>query len=198
MSEQRGYKLKKRALGQEETRRRIVEAVVSLHEEVGPARTTVVDIADRAGVSRPTVYSHFPDEGRLMTACSNHWLADNPLPDPAAWERIADPHERLRVALVELYSYYAPRERMLANVLRDSRLSPVVFEAVERNFGRYWEAVVSALATGWDRRRGGRRKLLAALQLALDFHTWQTLTKRGRLTEKDAVELMATLVESAQ
>jgi len=66
----RGYRLKERAQQQAETRRRIVEAVVALHEEVGPARTTVVEIADRAQVSRPTVYTHFPDERLLMTACS--------------------------------------------------------------------------------------------------------------------------------
>ena len=70
---QREYTLKKRAQKQAETRVRIVEAVVALHEEVGPARTTVVEIADRAKVSRPTVYSHFPDEQSLIAACSRHW-----------------------------------------------------------------------------------------------------------------------------
>src|SRR5712691_328249 len=89
MANRRRYELKQRARRQEQTRKRIIEAVTELHEEVGPARTTVVEIADRAGVSRPTVYDHFPDEGSLIHACAGHWLAANPLPDPAAWARIA-------------------------------------------------------------------------------------------------------------
>ena len=44
-----------------DTRLRIVEAMVELHEEIGPVATTVTAIAERAGVQRLTVYRHFPD-----------------------------------------------------------------------------------------------------------------------------------------
>jgi AcrR family transcriptional regulator len=194
---QRQYRLNKRAERQAETRGRIVEAVVSLHEEVGPARTTVVEIADRAQVSRPTVYNHFPDEQSLITACSAHWSLANPRPDIATWKQIADPRERLRVALEELYAYYVPRERMLSNLLRDSALVPSVSRELERTVGPYVQAAAEILATGWEDRKRDRRKPLAALRLALDFHTWQTLTRRAGLTDKEAVELMAALVEAA-
>jgi AcrR family transcriptional regulator len=194
---QREYRLNKRARRQAETRTRIVEAVVALHEEVGPARTTIVEIADRARVSRPTVYSHFPDEESLITACSGHWSLANPRPDPDAWRQIADPRKRLRVALGELYAYYTPRERMLANIIRDSTLMPSIAQALERSFGPYLESTTEILAAGWDDRKREHRKLLAALGLALDFHTWQSLTSRGGLTGEEAVELMAGLVEAA-
>lgn len=46
----RTYTLKRRAEGQADTRRRIVEAAIDLHGTVGPARTTVSMIAERAGV----------------------------------------------------------------------------------------------------------------------------------------------------
>lgn len=193
---QRQYRLNKRAERQAETRGRIVEAVVALHEEVGPARTTVVEIADRAQVSRPTVYNHFPDEQSLITACSAHWSLANPRPDIAVWKQIADPRERLRVALEELYAYYGPRERMLSNLLRDSALVPSVSRELERTVGPYVQAAAEILATGWEDRRRDLRKPLAALRLALDFHTWQTLTRRAGLTDEEAVELMAALVEA--
>jgi hypothetical protein len=35
---------------------------------------------------------------------------------------------------------------------------------------------------------------LAVLKLALQFHTWQTLTKSGGLTNNEAAALMAELV----
>src|SRR5215218_8885872 len=66
----RKYQLKKRAERQEETRRRIVEATVDLHQTVGPARSSVSAIAERAGVQRHTYYRHFPDERSLYLACS--------------------------------------------------------------------------------------------------------------------------------
>ena len=100
----RAYRKRRRAEQEEETRLRITEAAVDLHGSVGPARTTVSAIAERAGVQRATVYRHFPDEEALFAACSSHWAALNPPPDPAAWAEIADPDERLRRALSELYS----------------------------------------------------------------------------------------------
>ena len=57
----RRYELKKRAEGQAETRRRIVRAAVELHGTLGPARTSVSAIAERAGVRRATVHDQFPD-----------------------------------------------------------------------------------------------------------------------------------------
>jgi transcriptional regulator GlxA family with amidase domain len=56
------YNLKARAERQQQTRQRIVESAWELHRANGPARTTITDIAKRAGVQRRTVYNHFPDE----------------------------------------------------------------------------------------------------------------------------------------
>src|SRR3954454_8539339 len=92
----RRYQQRKRAESQAQTRRRIAEAALELHGTVGPARTTISAIAERAGVRRATVYRHFPDERTLFEACSGLFAAANPPPDPARWASIADPEERLR------------------------------------------------------------------------------------------------------
>ncbi len=113
------YELKKRAERREETRLRIARATLELHEILGPALTTRSAIAERAGVTRPTVYSHFPDDLTLGKACSSLELSDNPLPDPGRWEEIADPEERMRAALGDLYAYFRRREGLWANILRD-------------------------------------------------------------------------------
>ena len=94
----RSYRMGRRAELQEQTRQRITEAAVELHGTLGPARTSVTAVAERAGVERATVYRHFPDERALFLACSSHWRAANPAPDPAAWAAIADPDLRLRDA----------------------------------------------------------------------------------------------------
>ena len=86
-SKKRKYELKARAEAQQATHDRIAAAAASLHEEVGIARTTVADIARRAGVQRLTVYNHFADLDALLPACSAHYLAEHPRPDLAPRSR---------------------------------------------------------------------------------------------------------------
>ena len=80
MTTKRRYTLKDRARSQDETHRRIVEAAVALHEELGPRATTISAIAERAGVQRLTVYRHLPDDTALFRACTSHWREAHPLP----------------------------------------------------------------------------------------------------------------------
>src|SRR3712207_8957648 len=105
-SAKRKYELKKRAEQMAETHLRITEAAIELHGSVGPSRTTMSAVAERAGVERRTLYRHFPNEADLFEACSSHYFAANPWPDLDAWRAIADPDERLERALDELYAYY--------------------------------------------------------------------------------------------
>src|SRR5687768_14807409 len=91
--ERRPYRKRRRVQLEAETRLRITEAAVELHGSVGPARTTISAIADRAGVQRATVYRHFPDQEALFNACSSHWMAQHSLPNPAPWAKIDDQGE---------------------------------------------------------------------------------------------------------
>src|SRR5262245_47185371 len=101
--ETRRYEKKARAASEEATRMRVIEAAIELHGTIGPARTTISAIAERAGVRRATVYRHFPDERTLFLGCSGTWAERHPLPDPTSWADITDPRERLMEALDELY-----------------------------------------------------------------------------------------------
>ena len=103
-----------RALTEAETRQRIVEATVELHQTLGPAKTSIKAIAERAGVQRATVYNHFPDLQVLFEACNAYYYERHPMPDPTSWVGIASPEERLHVAVRELYRWYQETETMLS------------------------------------------------------------------------------------
>ncbi len=189
----RPYRKRRRAEREEETRRRITEATVDLHGTVGPARTTVSAIAERAGVQRATVYRHFPDERALIDACSAHWRAANPLPDIARWAAVADPDARLRSALGELYAWYDRTEYMVEKITRDEAVVEALQEAMARVAG-WREAATGVLAEG---RPGDAARGRAAIAHALAFDTWRSLVRRQGLPPAEAVDLMALLAASA-
>ena len=140
-----------------------------------------------------TVYRHFPDEGALFRACSQHYAARNPLPDPAQWTELADPRERLRSALAAIYGYYERNEALLANVTRDAEHMPAVRAAGAHR--RQWLAEIEQrLAQGWD---GNVRQMRHAIALALDFRSWQTLVRKRGLSNRQAIRIMLAMVGGA-
>ena len=185
----RSYQKRVRAAAEADTRRRITEAAVALHGTVGPARTTVAELARRAGVSRVTVYNHFPNDAALLSACSAHWAERHPPPDLSAWAALADTDERLLAGLSELYEWYAENEAMLTNSERDSAVLPALAELRARRTTPFREAMLELLAPGDDLER---RALVA---VALELRTWQTLSARG-LSPLDAAGLMARAAAS--
>ncbi len=195
-SEKRKYELRARADRQTETRKRIAAVTAELHEEVGPARTTIAEIARRAAVQRLTVYNNFPEERDLFAACQHHFRTRNPPPDLSFAFASEEPTERLESVLRGLYGWYRRTERMSKNVRRDRELVPaldaLMRETADAELDRLTDALASAFA-------GGRRPnpvLRAAVALALDFWTWRRLATEG-LADRTAARLMAGLVQSA-
>jgi AcrR family transcriptional regulator len=191
----RKYELKKRAEQVGETRRRITEAAIELHGSVGPSRTTMSAVAERAGVERRTLYRHFPNEADLFEACSTHYFAANPWPDLGGWRAVRDPDERLERALDELYAYYERTEPMFTNVLRDAEVVDFAREAIAP-LDLYLEEAADVLMIGL-KVRGRRRELMrGALRHALAFSTWRSLSEGG-IGRSDAARLTSALVKAA-
>jgi AcrR family transcriptional regulator len=189
----RKYELRKRARSQEKTRQRIVEALVDLHPDVGPARTTVKAVAERAGVQRLTVYRHFPDETSMIRACSAHFIADNPLPDPDLWREIDDPYIRTERAISDLYSYHARTEPMMEKVFRDIEEVPALAEAVNAvaSTMSYFARIV---VERWGVDDENRNVLQAAVGHSFMFDTWRSLVRTQGLDQDQAVQLMTRFV----
>ena len=192
----RPYRKRQRAEQEAETRRRITESAVALHGSLGPARTSVAAVADHAGVRRSTVYRHFPDEAALFGACSDHWGAENPPPDIGAWAEVADPDERLRIALAEFYAYYRRTGAMLDLLLRDAPVVPIVGELMSP-FGELLDQGAEVLMRGRGLRGRARERVRAAIGHALAFRTWQELTAAQGLDDERAAELMVRLIDAA-
>jgi AcrR family transcriptional regulator len=190
----RTYRARKRARTEEETRLRIVEAAIHLHESVGDKHTTVSAIAELAGVGRVTVYRHFPDERALLTACTSHYFGLNPPPDPASWAGIADPELRLRSALTELYPFYRRNEGMLTRAEQDAPTNPILAELLVP-FIDYQAGIRDLMVAGFAVSGQPADPLMtAAVGHALAFGTWRSLTRVQGLDDEQAVTVMLTLI----
>lgn len=194
-TQKRKYELKARAKSQRETRSRIASAAAELHEENGVARTTVAEIARRAGVSRLTVYNHFADLSELLPACAAHYATLHPAPDLGAALALEDPGRRVRATLLELYRWYRETEPMFGKLFSDRGSVPQLDRFMAQNIDRTQAQLAESLAAAFA--ASGRRadRLTALIGLALDFGTWQRLT-RGGIDDEEAAEMMAAAIAS--
>jgi AcrR family transcriptional regulator len=175
----------RRAEKAEETRERITEAAVRLHTTVGPSRASIAAIAEEAGVTRLTVYRHFADLDAVFAACMDHWESRHPAPDPSRWAAVADPGERARVALRELYSWYAAVAHELAPIHRDlDHLTP----RARARMAAADAALAAGVAGGSDETPDGRLARAIAGHL-VRFETWRSLVVDQGLTVHEAIEL---------
>lgn len=189
MSEgKRPYRMRERAKAQEETRHRIVEATMHLHEELGPRATTISAIAERAGVQRLTVYRHFPDETAVFKACTSHWLSLNPPPDPQNWQGVQDGAARLEKALRAFYAYYRRTQRMWTASFRDVEEVPAL-RGPMKAFSDFLASVAQDLARSLDAGAGGKA-VRVTIDHALYFPTWLHLDELG-LPDRAKVQLVA-------
>ncbi len=186
----------RRAELEDETRRRITESAVALHEELGPVRTTISAVAERAGVRRSTVYRHFPTEEALFAACSTHWRTGNPPPEITGWAAITDPAERTEAALRDLYAFYARTHTMYESLFRDAPLVPIVGSLLG-SFHGYLAEVQDSLMAGRRLRGRAARRTRAAIGHAIAFPTWRSLALEQGLAADDAVPVLVSFVEGA-
>lgn len=189
----RKYRLKARAERQRQTRDRIVAVTAALHREVGPAQTTIADIARRAGVQRLTVYNHFPEISDLLAACQGHFLAANPPPNIAPGASKAGVLDRLQAALTDLYRWYRANNAMERNVHRDRHLVPELDALMRKNADPPLDAASAGYSALIARSQATGSQLRALIRLALEFRTWQVLAAGG-MSDKEIAKLLRLAV----
>lgn len=185
--------MRRRAVSQGETRRRIVDAALALYAARGPAATTILAIAEGAAVQRLTVYRHFPDERMLLDAAWKEWSLAHPLPALQRWATAADPRQRLRVGLEALYFYYEGASPVLAQFAADRERMPVLAELMAPLDAWFVEAR-QRLGEGWGVQGRAREWVVALVDHAVRESTWRSLVRDNRLASADAARLMSRTV----
>lgn len=184
----RRYEMANRSAAVQATRQRIVEAAVGLHARKGAMLTTWDDIAADAGVSRATVYHHFPSLEELVPACAQvaFDLIDVPTPQEASarFAKLRTPRARVAQFIRESCRCYVAGAPWLRAAWRERDLVPSMGAAVHR-FQSALRVLLDASLEGTNLDRE-RRAVLASL---LDFPFWDALDTAGVPREQIASEI---------
>jgi AcrR family transcriptional regulator len=189
----RKYQQTKRAAAQEETRQRIVDAAIKLHQSKGPAATSMRDVAQEAGVGTVTVYRHFADDMELLGACSGTYFERHPLPDLEKWANVEGSEERFRHGLAAAYAFHRETGPMISSVIDDLRGSPIMAP-----YDNYWQAAGEILLTAFPETERQDPLLKATIALALNFETWRMLAIHQGLSDEQVINLMARLLRDCR
>ena len=190
-SKSRPYRMERRRELVDRTRQRITEAAVRLHTSVGPSETSISAVADAAGVTRLTLYRHFPSKDELFVACMSHWRGLHPPPDLDALRARPSFEDRVRSAVAEQYRWYAENANDLYPIYRDAAFTPASNRAARRaNNDRIVETAIGDARLS----RGAKRRVRAALGHLIGFWTWRSLVVDQGLSSREAAAMAADFV----
>lgn len=192
-SSPRVYRMTRRAQHVDLTRQQITAATARLHTTIGPANTSIAAIAEEAGVTRLTVYRHFPEMDALFAACRAHWRSENEPPDAHAWATIDAFEPRARHALTELYGWYRAKAAALFPIYRDVTTMPLSSQQAVREDIEYLAAAIGAGDIP-DDPAGSR--LRAVLRHLVDYRTWRSFAIEQQLGDAEVVEVAVGMLMS--
>lgn len=157
---------------------RIVRAAVRLHERQGVRSTSWDEIAAAVGVSRATIYRHFPDLGALVPSCARAAFAAIDLPAPAEIERefssLRSAGARLERLARETCACYERGAGWLRAAEREGEAVPELGAALGRI--RAGVTVLVDVALRPARPTQAQKRVIGTL---LDFAVWRRLRDNG-------------------
>ena len=180
----RKYNSRRREENAAQTRQAIVEATVKLH---GQGITTLAAVAEEADVSLPTVNKYFPTREDLFIACTSHLAATFEYEAPERLMAIANPGERLRRVVHEVYNLHEQSfgQSWTGYKLEDESL------VMKQAMSSYEELIAMLAGTlPYEHAVGGPDTATRFVRAALSPLTYRALRLKNGLSFEQSVENM--------
>jgi AcrR family transcriptional regulator len=191
----RPYRLGQRAETTERNHQRILDAAYELIAEAGFHPVSVDAVADRAGVTRVTVYRHFGSKRGLLEAVSSHRMNQAQLARLDHARTHPDVVQALRAFLRESCRLMSEIGDTLRTSLEVARHDPEVAHILDLGYyGRRKHSLEelatrlrdeNALAAGWTPAR-----VVDALMIVTSLEAVETLTQRQGHSVRRAAEIL--------
>jgi AcrR family transcriptional regulator len=186
------YRARGRTKRSAETRARIMDATRQLLDEGAFHDSTVEEVGERAGVSRATVYQHFPSRVDLVDALCDTFGQNAALLRLRESVELDDLAEALGETLADTTRFWSSEDSVLRQLYGVSAVDPAAGALVERQLrDRRGEMrkLARRLEAGHALRAGvDRESALAQLMVLTSYGTYTELRREGlsdkRLTEQ--------------
>jgi AcrR family transcriptional regulator len=183
----------RRAQAVDATRRRIVDATVAAHRDLGIQATSWEEIARRAGVGVGTVYRHFRTLDELLPACGELVTTTLALPAeddvPALFDGTRSTHARVERLVGEVFAIYERGAAFIENARRERKELPQL-ERWHREFAAVLDTLTRTALAPIDTDEDA----IAVTRALIDLSTWKAFKDQG-LSPERTVETVAGLIE---
>ena len=192
----RAYRARSRPPRAQGTRERILAAVRDLLAEAGFHESTVEQVAERAGVSRATLYQHFRSRVELDDAVCDTFAVNPALVELRQTVELPDPAAALAETLVEAVRFWASEDAVLAELYGVVAIDPAARDLVARQRadrrGEMQRLAGNLRAAGALRAGMSEQRALGQLMVLTSYETFRELRLHGRDEAAIVAELQNT------
>jgi AcrR family transcriptional regulator len=192
----RAYRARSRPPRAEGTRERILAAVRDLLAEGGFHEATVEEVAERAGVSRATLYQHFRSRVELVDAICDTFAANPALVELRQTVELPDPAAALAETLVEAVRFWASEDAVLGELYGVVAIDPAARDLVARQRadrrGEMQRLAGNLRAAGALRAGMSEQRVLGLLMVLTSYETFRELRLDDRTEQAIVGELQET------
>lgn len=175
-------------------RKQLLGAAQEVFVAQGYHAAAMDDIAERAGVSKPVLYQHFPSKLELYVALLDQHADDLVLQVRRALDSTTDNRKRVEASVNAYFDFVAGDGQGFRLVFEsDLTGEPVVRERVERMSEECVAAIAETIAHDTGYREEEARLLSVGLAGLAEVGARWWLAGEGRLTKERAVELIVGL-----
>jgi AcrR family transcriptional regulator len=193
MKATRSYRSRSRATGAQHTRERIVTAVRELLREERFHESTVEQVAERAGVSRATVYQHFRSRIDLVDAICETFDANPALIELRRTIMLPDPETALVRTIALAMRFWESEDAILSGLYGVVAIDPAARDLVGRQRAdrrSEMRRLALRLHTAGTLRPGiSTARAQDVLMVLTSYETYRELREAGRSAKRLTAEL---------
>lgn len=196
----RPYRLGRREATIEETRDRVIESARQIFSETAFAGVSLDDVADRAGVSRATVYYQFESKTGLLGAVLEVVRAQNRRGQLQKARESTDPRAALLQYLEDRADTWEQNRDFLRNVAGLAVLDPEIAELVRAYDERQREGLTWIVKRVFDAGQLApdvtQRRAVDFLWTLTSFRSYDHLRRFVNTPRRDTVRILRSLAET--
>ncbi|MFL6076607.1 MAG: TetR/AcrR family transcriptional regulator, partial [Mycobacteriales bacterium] len=175
-------------------REQLLAAALEVFVAQGYHNAAMDDIAERAGVSKPVLYQHFPGKLELYLALVDRQVEEIVSRVREAMASTTDNAERVQNAMAAYFDYVDSEDEAFRLVFEsDLRNDAAVRERVENSTQRCMEAVAETIAADTGATRAEAELLSIGLIGLAEVTARSWLDSDRSVPKPDAVQLVASL-----